>query len=338
MKDSFTAPPPPKKSNTIRNIFIGCGLLVILLVCCVALVLVGYNFREAIPGLPSFIDDWGNIDRGEYIAYVSYSGENGDIFIIRPDGTEETQLTTSPANETDPDWSPEGSRIAFVSDEDGNDEIFIMDSDGGNRVQLTFTSGDIQNSSPDWSPDGTQIAFSSDQDGITGIYIMNVDGSGGTRLTPDSILCLNPAWSPDGSRIAFDTIVEFTETRIDFDIKVIEIATRSISTLASSPGMDWFPAWSPDGAMIAYETNNYGSSFSDFDIVTMFTSGSEVTWLASNASANDSFVAWSRDGQQIAFVSDRDGDFEIFVATLDGSEIQQLTMNSQSDGAPDWQP
>jgi len=48
--------------------------------------------------------------------------------------------------------------------------------------------------------------------------------------------------------------------------------------------------------------------------------------------------AWSPDGSKIAFVSDRDGNKEIYVMDANGSEQERLTYNSCDDIEPDWSP
>ena len=42
--------------------------------------------------------------------------------------------------------------------------------------------------------------------------------------------------------------------------------------------------------------------------------------------------------QPIAFVSGRDGDREIYVMDADGSNVRQLTVNTDDDGQPVWAP
>ena len=45
----------------------------------------------------------------------------------------------------------------------------------------------------------------------------------------------------------------------------------------------------------------------------------------------------SLDGK-IAFMSDRDGDLEVFVMNADGTGVSQLTDNDVNDGWPVWSP
>ena len=54
-----------------------------------------------------------------------------------------------------------------------------------------------------------------------------------------------------------------------------------------------------------------------------------------NNPAFDGSPAWSPDGSQIAFVTNRDGDREIYVMSADGSDQVNLTVNSEYD---EWDP
>ena len=46
----------------------------------------------------------------------------------------------------------------------------------------------------------------------------------------------------------------------------------------------------------------------------------------------------SPNGQQVAFSSDRDGNREIYVMNIDGSNQKRLTFNNGPDGGPSWSP
>ena len=99
--------------------------------------------------------------KGTWLALTIARNNNSDIYLLDVDaalqGTGQAalkRLTTDPATDFDPTWSPDGTRIAFRSQRDGNDEIYIMNSDG--TCQVNLTNDPAADWSPAWSPDGTQ--------------------------------------------------------------------------------------------------------------------------------------------------------------------------------------
>ena len=101
------------------------------------------------------------------IAFSSDRDGNFEIYVMSPDGSDVTRLTTNSARDFGPSWSPDGSKIAFWSDRDGNSDIYVMNADGSEQTRLTDNSASDQE--PAWSPDGRRIAFVSSRDGFTAI-------------------------------------------------------------------------------------------------------------------------------------------------------------------------
>jgi TolB protein len=85
---------------------------------------------------------------GDRIAFSGRRGKN-QIFIVKPDGSELTQLTDSGNNE-DPSFSPDGRYIAFTSDRDRTKTIYIMRANG--ESQHRITPKDLRAFGPRWSP------------------------------------------------------------------------------------------------------------------------------------------------------------------------------------------
>jgi tricorn protease len=56
------------------------------------------------------------------------------------------------------------------------------------------------------------------------------------------------------------------------------------------------------------------------------------------ASYSDVDPAVSPDGRKVAFASDRDGDFEIYLANVGTGEVQRVTDNTVDDRDPVWSP
>jgi len=190
------------------------------------------------------------------------SDETNDIWSMRADGTHVRRLTSSPAMEFDPTWSPDGSRIAYRHwPHNGTSRIFVMKADGSDQWNLTRK--DVWG--PDWSPDGRRIAFNSVV-GTGGFdvygYVVTPDGSGLRRISRHYVEY--PAWSPDGSRIAFMAPEPgATGSNPDCNIFVMDAGGSHVRRLTTAPGEDGWSAWSPDGTRIVFSSARDDCSISD---------------------------------------------------------------------------
>jgi Tol biopolymer transport system component len=87
---------------------------------------------------------------GEWIVYRSIRDGNHEIRKVRPDGTEDTNLTNNPATDIEPGWSPDGEWVVFASDRTGAFDIYIMKPDGSEQTRVTVDP--IKDSDPAWGP------------------------------------------------------------------------------------------------------------------------------------------------------------------------------------------
>lgn len=89
---------------------------------------------------------------GKKIVFVSDRTKNKDIWVMNPDGTQQTQLTTAPKDDTDPCFSPDGKKIVFASERTGQFDLWVMDADGTNQRQISSDPAD--ETQPFWSVGG----------------------------------------------------------------------------------------------------------------------------------------------------------------------------------------
>jgi Tol biopolymer transport system component len=153
--------------------------------------------------------------QGDWILYLkenaSYaeSGVTGNIWKVRPDGSDRTQLSHS-GKCISPVWMPDHRRIAFVS----NKQVYVMNSSGIGVKQLTHLKNwDID--AVDVSRDSKKIVFRAEHfinDDVSDValFLMNVDG---TKLRliirPKDISNIfnirNPAFGVDSSTLLYVT-------------------------------------------------------------------------------------------------------------------------------------
>lgn len=222
-----------------------------------------------------------------------------------------------------PALAPDGRQIAFVYAGD----IWLVDAQGGPAERLTAHPSN--HSRPRWSPDSQRLAFTSDRTGQGDIYILSPDGEDVQRVTFHDAGGSVECWTPDGAYLFFSS---------DRDRQSTALYRVAVSGGTPAP---WISqpyeqlnslSVSPDGSQMALNLsrdrwwrrgpNPYG--------------GSEI-WLASSGpGANDfrrlsNYVGmnrwplWADDGQGIYFVSDRDGNENIWYLALEDGSTRPIT-------------
>lgn len=171
-----------------------------------------------------------------------------------------------------------------------------------------------------YSPNYSQIAYFAWPGAVggdqAGIWIMNSDYSNPRLVIPGG--AAYPSFSPDGSRLAVT----------GGGIYVIKMDLSDVKRISDGE----YPAWSPTSNWIAHREcvgGACGIYLTDPD------SGAQQR-LTSGGS--DGQPAWSPNGQQLAYISQDDGNFEIYRINADGSNKVRLTNSATSDGLPVWSP
>ena len=157
---------------------------------------------------------------------------------IMPLGGEPVLLTSDPAPDWAPHWSPDGTTIAFYSARTGDREIWKMPAAGGAATRLTDSPG--LDAGSNWSPDGGEIAFRSERAGSSDIGVVSADGSRLRQLTDHPGSDGLPSWSPDGRWLAFTSNRTGSE-----QIWVMPSAGGEGEPLTAIPARS--PRWSADG-------------------------------------------------------------------------------------------
>lgn len=81
-----------------------------------------------------------------------------DLWMVKIDGSGLARLTTDPAGDNSPRWSPDGQSLYFLSTRSGSSQIWRLPATGGDAVQVSNLPLDVANLAV--SPDGKLFAFS----------------------------------------------------------------------------------------------------------------------------------------------------------------------------------
>jgi tol-pal system beta propeller repeat protein TolB len=201
----------------------------------------------------------GSGPTGDDIAFVSSRDSYYAVYLMDADGSGRGRLTDEESDpstaggvqfQTDPAWSPDGTRIAFASNRSGNSDIWVANRDGSGMRQIT-NHPEID-TSPTWSPNGVQLAFVSGRSGGKQIYIVNSDGTGLQKLTSSAGDHDRPTWSKQ------DFIAFTSGSFPGHDISLYEVSTGRITVLTDGLGDNQSPAVSPTGRHVAFSTTRWG--------------------------------------------------------------------------------
>lgn len=185
-------------------------------------------------------------------------------------------------------------------------------------------------SQPALRRDGSRLAFRALGE-PPGLGVINADGSNALTLDVPAT-AQQPTWSPDGTRIAFTAQDEAG------NCKIYTIAANNGPPEELTAGQ--FPAWGPNN-WLAYnacddplDENDDGDRLCGIHFRDL--GGGDVIKLT--ADERDISLAWNPDGTQVAYMSDHDGNWEIYLLDFPWGKVVRMTNHAADDGLPTWSP
>src|SRR5437773_2149517 len=191
----------------------------------------------------------------------------GDLYTMPVTGGAATRITSGPAFDSQPRYSPDGRHIVFLSDRSGGENIWVCDADGTHAKALT-KGGNQLYASPVWTPDGNYIVASRTS-GVLGstyeLWLYHKDGGSGTgmvKLPPPrpgvpAMNTLSAAFGRDPRYIwvsrhrgGFGYNLQYPL----WQLAIYDRQTGRIFTQTDLYGSAMRPVLSPDGKWLVYAT------------------------------------------------------------------------------------
>ncbi|WP_420461267.1 S41 family peptidase [Neolewinella sp.] len=240
------------------------------------------------------------------------------------------------AQTSPPEWmryptiSPDGKTIAFAYQGD----IFMVPTGGGQARPVTL--GEDYAYMPVFSPDGQQLAFASDRYGNFDVFVMPARGGEARRLTYHSGGDYPYTFTPDGSAVVFGGRYQDAASNMLFptgaqpELYRVAVADGTISQVFTVPAEE--ARYSADGQYLYYqdqkgyenEWRKHHTSAIARDLWRYNTSDGSFEQLTDHE-AEDRHPVVATNGQTIYFLSERNGDFNVFSMPASGGPATQLT-------------
>jgi WD40 repeat protein len=143
---------------------------------------------------------------GSRVAMAKFDGGNVDVWVYDLVRNVSQRLTSDPALDDSPVWSPDGKHVAFASSRAGHFDLYQISASGGGREELLHASG--ENKFPtSWSPDGRYLLYGTQARETAGdIWVLPLDGT--SKHTPVPLVHTRAnegggTFSPDARWIAY---------------------------------------------------------------------------------------------------------------------------------------
>jgi tricorn protease len=239
----------------------------------------------------------------DHLAFVY----GGDIWVSDRDGGHPTRITTHPAPEFAPHFSPDGKWIAYSGTYDGNTDVYVVPTEGGQPRRLTWhPSPDVVSG---WSNDGKRVLFVSsrevDNSRSGQLYEVSVDG--GYEKKVMKAVAVEGSWSADGKRIAYRPYIMAYAFGSGWrqhrggDTPPLWIIDPKAGTLEKIPHVnasDSDPMWIGEDVAFISDRNDGAANLFLYDgishAVRQLTH--ETTWDVRNAGAYDHTIVYESGG------------------------------------------
>ena len=263
-----------------------------------------------------------------------------ELFVMDWDGHNLQQLTRHLSVVLSPQWSPNGNALVYTTflkrkRKGRNADLLMYDLVKKKKKLLSYRKG--LNSGATFHPFQPFVYLTLSHNANPDIYQIDFKGLIHSRLTrgPRGAMNVEPTVSPDGQQIAFSSDRSGRPMIYTMDMK-----GKQVRRLTFAGRYNAHPAWSPDGKTLAFAGWRQGH----FDIYTIDMQSKTKRMIRltkatkpNGRAANNESPAFSPDGRHILFVSDRTGNKQLFIVSVEGKYEHRITFDKYHYDHPTWE-
>lgn len=236
----------------------------------------------------------------------------GDIWLANRDGSNPRRLTSSPAEENSPSFSPDGKQITFAAAYEDNIDVYVVSVSGGQARRLTWHPG------PDmptgWTPDGTAVALVSAREtdhGRSGQFY-HVSLQGGLPIKQMESRVYRGVYDAGGKRLAY--IAHGSGYNGLFGgssgwkgyrggttpaIQIMDIAAQTVKTIPGAGATNFNPIWLDGKLYFVSDRENKIFNIYRYDPATTEITkiSNETIWDVRSAGGHGSTIVYEAGGQ-----------------------------------------
>lgn len=227
----------------------------------------------------------------------------GDLWVAARGGGDARRLTSTPAVESNPHFSPDGQWIAFTSNRSGTAAVYVVSVDGGAPKRLTWYPAGTHTTG--WTPDGKHVLYASSRETAPSSYdrLWTVPAAGGPSTLLPAPWAHRGAIARDGKHLILDRMARWESEFQDYrggqntPLILMNLETLDETWLPNESTTDTHPVWLGDRVYFLSDRNGPVNVWSynpaDGALAQVTELGEpDVKWLTSGAG----LLAFEREG------------------------------------------
>ena len=266
----------------------------------------------------------------EFIHDVAYVVENEEqnMFLLDRSGEYSKVVNDTVTN---PKWSPNQRSVAYLADPgQGAGQLMIWHRKDGNTERVPDAPTTVEEFF--WSPDSRMIAYQavSDDYTLTELFVHEFESGETTLLASEPLGNVELGnWSGDNQWIVMCLVLDDSEG-------IYKRSVRGVDEVQLTDYEDRRPRFSLDGKRVAFSRIQPDGSSDIYTLVVDTGNGPSAAKALTNDSSDETSFEWAPDGRNIVFVTEKDGNSEIYAVDTEKKVSRRLTQNRIEDTDPKW--